>query len=211
MFATTAAAQFGKVGGTARNPAPPADATPKKTANEKGHPGKAAAAAEQAGADTDLADALLIAMDTDHDGVVTKIEMNKALAALRKVHKDNKGNMTVPDKAATDPTAAQGADNGQGQGAVGLPAGGDQRNNNEATAWFMGYDKNGDGKLSPNEVPQQMRTGLQAADLNGDGFIDAREFQAFSRRMGDRMKAISAGGNQNGAGGVQGNGRGPKP
>jgi Ca2+-binding EF-hand superfamily protein len=207
LFATTAAAQFGRVGATARNTEPPADATPKKT-NDKGHPGKAAAAADQAGADADLADALLIAMDTDHDGIVTKIEMNKAMAALRKVHKDSKGNMTVPDKAATDPNAAQGADVGQGQDTAGALAGADQRNNNEATAWFMSYDKNGDGKLSPNEVPQNMRAGLQAADLNGDGFIDAKEFQIFSRKMGDRMKAFNAGINPNG---VQGNGRTPKP
>jgi Ca2+-binding EF-hand superfamily protein len=208
LFATTAVAQFGNVGATARNTAPPADATPKKTTNEKGHPGKAAAAADQAGADTDLADALLIAMDTDHDGIVTKIEMNKAMAALRKVHKDNKGNMTVPDKAATDPNATQGADAGAGQGPGGAGAPADQRNNNEATAWFMSYDKNGDGKLSPNEVPQNMRAGLQAADLNGDGFIDAKEFQIFSRKMGDRMKAFNAGIIPNG---TQGNGRTPKP
>jgi Ca2+-binding EF-hand superfamily protein len=146
-------------------------------------------------------------MDTDHDGVVTKIEMNKAMAALRKVHKDSKGNMTVPDKAATDPNAAQGADAGQGQD-TGALAGADQRNNAEATAWFLSYDKNGDGKLSANEVPQQMRAGLQAADLNGDGFIDAKEFQMFSRKMGERMKAFNGGVNPNG---VQGNGRTPKP
>jgi Ca2+-binding EF-hand superfamily protein len=213
LFATTTVAQFGgKNGASARPATPPADAGPKKTTNEKGHPGKAAAAADQAEADADLADALLIAMDTDHDGIVTKIEMNKAMAALRKVHKDNKGNMTVPDKAATDPNAAAGADAGLGQDqpGAGAAAGGNQRNNNEAMAWFMGYDKNGDGKLSPNEVPQQMRAGLQAADLNGDGFIDAREFQAFSRKMGERMKAFSAGVNPNGAGGVQSNGRATK-
>ena len=53
----------------------------KKTTNEKGRPGKAGAA-DQAAADTDLADALLIAMDADHDGVVTKIEYREAMKAL---------------------------------------------------------------------------------------------------------------------------------
>ena len=86
----------------------PADATPKKTTNERAS-GKAAAAADQAGSDADLAGALLIAMDTDHDGIVTKIEYREAMKALGKVHKDTKGNMTVPDKAATDPNAVQGA------------------------------------------------------------------------------------------------------
>jgi Ca2+-binding EF-hand superfamily protein len=216
LFATTAAAQFGgKNGAATRTATPPADAGQKKTANEKGHPGKAAAAADQAGADADLADALLIAMDTDHDGIVTKIEMNKAMAALRKVHKDNKGNMVVPDKAATDPNAAAaaGADAGLGQdqAGAGAAAGVDQRNDNEAMARFMQYDTNHDGVLSPNEVPPQGRAMLREADLNRDGVIDAKELQVFSRKMGERMKAFSAGANPNGAGGVQGNGRGPKP
>src|SRR6188508_2408595 len=79
LFATTAAAQFGKVGAVPRTTTPPADAAAKKTTNEKAHPGKAAPAADQAGADADLADALLIAMDTDHDGIVTKIEYREAM------------------------------------------------------------------------------------------------------------------------------------
>jgi Ca2+-binding EF-hand superfamily protein len=184
----------------------------KKATNEKGRSGKAAAAADQAGADADLADALLIAMDTDHDGVVTKIEMNKAMAALRKVHKDNKGNMVVPDKAATDPNAAAdgGIDPTQGPGGVGAAAAGDARNNNEAMGWFTKYDTNHDGRLSANEVPAEGRAMLGAADLDGDGFINAREFQVFSRKMGERMKAMAAGVNQNGAGGTQGNGRATK-
>jgi Ca2+-binding EF-hand superfamily protein len=210
LFATTAAAQFGAKGATTRNAAPAADPVPKKTTNEKAHPGKAAAAADQAGADADLADALLAAMDADHDGVVTKVELNKAMAALRKVHKDKQGNMVVPDKAATDPTAAApGADAGLGQGA-GAAAGANQRNDNEAMARFMQYDKNGDGVLSENEVPPQARAMLRGADLNGDGVLSAAELQAFSRKMGDRMKAAAAGVNPNGTGGTQGNGRPPK-
>jgi Ca2+-binding EF-hand superfamily protein len=214
LFATTAAAQFGKNGAAARNVAPAADQVQKKTANEKVHPGKAGAA-EQAGAETDLADALLIAMDVDRDGVVTKIEMNKAMAALRKVHKDNKGNMVVPDKAATDPNAAAaaGADTGlgEGQGGAGAAATADGRNNNEAMARFTQFDRNRDGVLSADEVSPQDRVMLQGADLNNDGAIDARELQAFSRKMGTRMKAWAAGVNPNGAGKTPGDGRAPKP
>ena len=214
LFATTAAAQFAQKGAAARNAAPPTDTVQKKTTNEKGRPGKAAGA-DQAGANADLADALLVAMDTDQDGIVTKIEYREALKALGKVRKDKQGNMTVPDKAATDPTAAvPGADAtglGQGQGNAGAPAGVDQRNNNEAMARFMQYDANRDGVLSENEVPQQGRAMLQGADLNGDGVLDARELQAFSRRMGERMRAISGGINPNGAARAPGDGRSPKP
>jgi Ca2+-binding EF-hand superfamily protein len=207
MFATTAAAQFGGKNAPATRPAaPPADTAQKKTTTEKGkaHPGKANAA-DQVAAETELTDALLVAMDTDHDGIVTKIEYREAMKVLGKVHKDSKGNMTVPDKAAADTTAAPAADAAAAQGA-GAPAG-DQRNNNEVMARFMDYDANHDGVLSPNEVPAQMRGMLREADVNRDGVIDPAELQAFSRKMGDRMKAFSAGVNPNGA---QGNGR-PKP
>src|SRR5215217_5759021 len=98
LCATTAAAQFSTKGAAARNAVPPAEPGQKKTTNEKTHPGKAATA-DQAGADSDLADALLNAMDTDHDGIVTKIEYREALKALAKVHKDKQGAMVVPDKA----------------------------------------------------------------------------------------------------------------
>jgi hypothetical protein len=213
LFATTAAAQFGQKGAAPRNAAPPPDTAQKKTTNEKGRQGKAAAA-QQGGADSDLADALLVAMDADHDGMVTKIEFRDALKALGKVHKDKQGNMVVPDKAVTDPTAdAAGADAGLGQapGNTGAPAGVDQRNNNETMARFMQYDANHDGVLSANEVPQQGRAMLQGADLDGDGVLNARELQAFSRKMGERMRAISGGVNPNGPGGAPGDGRAPKP
>jgi Ca2+-binding EF-hand superfamily protein len=204
LFATSADAQFNN-GAPVRGAAKPAEATQKKTANEKGRPSKVPAA-EQAAADTELADALLIAMDTDHDGVVTKLEYREALKALGKVHKDKQGNMAVPDKAATDPNAVKAADAGlgQGPGGVGAPATADDRNNKEVMGRFMQWDTNHDGVLSPNEVPVQSRAMLREADTNRDGVIDAAEMQAFSRRMGDRMKAFSAG-----AAGVPGDGRKP--
>ena len=90
LFATTAAAQFGaKVELTREMRRRPRTQRKRRPTNEKGHPGKAAAA-DQAGADAELADALLIAMDADHDGVVTKIEYRGSDESTRKVHKDNR-------------------------------------------------------------------------------------------------------------------------
>ena len=74
---------------------------------------------------------------------------------------------------------------------------------------FMQMDANHDGVLSPNEVPAQSRAMLRDADTNRDGVIDAAEMQIFARKMGERVKAFSAGGNQNGAGAVPGAGRKP--
>jgi hypothetical protein len=158
-----------------------------------------------------MVNAILLAMDTDKDGVVTKIEYGKALAALRKVHKDAKGNMAVPDNATPaapgDPKAATGANAGQGQ--AGAPAvGADNRGNNEAMAWFA-QNANRNGVLDLREAPPQMRNTLQGADRDHNGVIDAGEWQLFSARMGERMKAFAAGVNPNNAGGVPGDGRKP--
>lgn len=215
VIASTAAAQFGnKNGASLRNAARTTDAGAKKATTEKAHPAKASAE-EQAAAETELVNAILLAMDTDKDGVVTKTEYGKALAALRKVHKDAKGNMVVPDGATPatpgDPNAAAGTNAGLGQG--GAPAvGAENRNiNNEAMGRFMQYDTNHDGVLAPNEVPPQARAMLRGADFNNDGVIDAKELQEFARKMGERMKAFNAGANPNGQGFVPGDGRTPKP
>lgn len=44
-------------------------------------------------------------------------------------------------------------------------------------------DKDGDGKLSVEELPESMRQRFQMMDTNGDGFIDEREMQAAAERM----------------------------
>ncbi len=133
------------------------------------------------------------------------------MAALRKVHVDAKGNRAVPEGAApatpADPKA--GADAGQGQAGAGPAVGADSRNNNEAMAWFV-QNANRNGVLDLRQATPQVRNTLQAADRDRNGVIDAGEWQAFSARMGERMKAIAAGVNPNGQG-VPGDGRAPKP
>ncbi len=204
LFATTAAAQFNNDGATGvRNAARTTDATSRKT-TDKGHaehPAKVSAA-DQAAAETELANALLAVMDRDGDGVVTKAEYAKALAALRKVPKDKQGNMVVPDKAAADPNAAAaaGADPTQA-GAGGQAAAGGR--GNEAMARFMKYDTNHDGVLSRNEVSPGEWSMAQDAGLVHNGAISAKDWAAFSQKMGDRMRAGALGhGPNNGAGGL---------
>lgn len=194
VFAASSAAQVnGRTSRTAKS-ADGAGATPHKSADAK--------KADQAEADEKLVAALLAAMDTDKDGVVTKSEMAHALAALHKVKKDPKGNITVPDKAAdaTDPNAAAANDPNNQNVPAGAAA--ENRGNADIIGRFMQYDTNHDGVLSPNEVPPQARAMLRGADLNGDGVIDAAELQAFARKMGDRMRmnAAELGGAQGNAG-----------
>ncbi|HEY4234736.1 MAG TPA: hypothetical protein VGM76_14980, partial [Lacipirellulaceae bacterium] len=82
---------------------------------------------------------------------------------------------------------------GAGAGAAGGGIGGEE---SQPFKRFMQYDKNGDGKLSADELPPQMAGLLRNADLNHDGFIDARELELAVKQMGDRMKAGMIGGQQ---------------
>ncbi|HEX5471314.1 MAG TPA: EF-hand domain-containing protein [Lacipirellulaceae bacterium] len=197
LFIGNALAQVGP--NDSRTAARSNDGDTKRTA-ENGHADRAAKAAELAKEQSDLAGAILAAMDTDGDGVVTRIEFGKAMAALRKVHKDAKGNMMVPEKAAA--AAAASADGAQQNGQSGQPVAGDR--GNAAIARFMQYDRNHDGMLSWDEVPPQARAMLRGADLNGDGKIDAAELQSLNQKMGERMRAWAAGVNPNA--GVPGDG-----
>jgi hypothetical protein len=102
--------------------------------------------------------------------------------------------------AAGGPNFAGGANSGQGLG---------RRGNNEAMGRFFQYDRNGDGRLTADEVPPQAMGMLQGGDRNGDGAIDAGEMQAIVAQMGERAKAFGAGVDPNAAGkpGAPGNNR----
>jgi hypothetical protein len=138
-------------------------------------------------------------MDADGDGTVTPVEYKKAMAALHKAHKDSKGNMTY-EKAADDNANANaaGADPAQGAAAGGGPQ------QQEAGRFMQQYDRNGDGVLTPDELPPQLAAALRDADTNHDRRIDPAELAAFAAKMGDRMRAMNG---VAGQGGVPGDGR----
>jgi Ca2+-binding EF-hand superfamily protein len=100
----------------------------------------------------------------------------------------------------------------QGNNFVGGPNGAQgvgRRGNNEAIGQFLRFDRNRDGRLTADEVPQQAMGMLQGGDRNGDGAIDAGEMQAIAAQLGDRAKAIGAGADPNAPGkdGLPGNNR----
>jgi hypothetical protein len=64
------------------------------------------------------------------------------------------------------------------------------RGGGDMTERIMALDKNGDGKISTDEAPdsEQARGMLRRADEDGNGEVDAKEMEQFSRRMGGRMR-----------------------
>jgi Ca2+-binding EF-hand superfamily protein len=157
LFATTAVAQF------ANNPAnragKRADADPPKAADKAADPAPTPAADAAAGAPN----AIFAALDADGDGVISKLELRKAITALKKLDADNDGNITLAEcggGAAAPPVAGQAA---------------------AADPWIdriMSRDKNGDGKLTVDELNENEKQMLQGADQNGDGAVDRQELAA---------------------------------
>lgn len=69
-----------------------------------------------------------------------------------------------------------------------------------ATMFLERSDTDGDGKLSEEEYPEQMRSRFAGSDTNGDKFVDKQEIAAGIRKMQAQMKA---------GGGMPGGGRPP--
>jgi Ca2+-binding EF-hand superfamily protein len=61
----------------------------------------------------------------------------------------------------------------------------------EAGRFIKDFDKNGDGKLSKDEVPQNLREHFAAIDANKDGQISREELQQYAERMAQgRPRAV---------------------
>lgn len=152
----------------------------------------------------------VMAKDTNKDGKLSPNELNEnEKQMLQNADANNDGFIDRDELQAfinnqNALNGAAGAFNGIGN----LGPNG-RRGGNQAMGFFLQYDTNHDGKLSPNEVPPQMLRSLNGADLNQDGVIDAREFQAMATKMGDRAKMLGTGLDPNNP--ASGNGRGRKP
>ncbi len=129
--------------------------------------------------------AMFRALDADGDGAISIRELRKAVVALKKLDADKDGKITQAEA----------------MGGPGDPAG----DASAAVDRLMQNDKNGDGKLSKNEIPRHLAQMLVGADTNGDGTLDRAELTA--AMQGARPQFAGAGssfGGPNGFGGTAG-------
>lgn len=145
------------------------------------------------------------ALDVDEDGQLSATEIENASKSLMKLDKNGDGVISSeemrPEPGQMPMVGGPGGPGGPGAGGPPGGAAGMMR-------MLEARDKDKDGKLSGDEIPEQMRPRLSMIDENGDGSIDKSELEKMAARMqGPRMQGQGAGGLRE----RQGGGEGVKP
>jgi len=122
----------------------------------------------------------MTALDTNGDGVIDESEMKNATASLKKLDKNGDGKLSDEELR---PAGMGGRGGFGGQGGRQGGQGGQGGDGGDFVARLMQNDKNGDGKLSKDELPERMQAMFGNLDKNSDGFLDKAELEAAIAQM----------------------------
>ena len=127
---------------------------------------------------------VLAALDADQDGTVSAAELSKATAALKSLDKDNDGKLSPEEMR---PRFGRGPGGPAGPGGPGGPGG---RDPEEMVKNLLEFDKNNDGVLTKDELPERMQGLMARADADNDGKLTKEELTKSASNMrgpgGDR-------------------------
>ena len=126
--------------------------------------------------------------DQNGDGKLTADEVTdpRQQMMLRSADADGDGAVSREELTTAMEQFQRRMGGGPGFGGPGGAFGG--RGGGDMTERMMAMDKNGDGKITPDEAPEQARGMLRQADADGNGEVDANEMAQWSRRMGGRAR-----------------------
>ncbi len=146
---------------------------------------------------------LMAALDTDQDGTLSAAEIANASKSLLKLDTDGDGVLSAeelrPDLSKMPGGGLPGGLAGVMQGGLG------QLGPAAMSKMFDSRDKNGDGKLSGDEIPERLRERVSMLDKDGDGAISKSEMEGAASRLNELGgKRPKKGGNDtNDGGGVK--------
>jgi Ca2+-binding EF-hand superfamily protein len=138
---------------------------------------------------------LFAALDTNGDGVIDAEELAAATASLQKLDRNHDGKLTEDEVRPAFGGRGPGGPGGPGmRGGPGGPGG---MSVDDIVARMMQFDKNADGKLSKDELPERMAGMMERGDVDKDGFLTRDEL----------VKLAQAQAARGGPGGERGRGR----
>ncbi len=118
---------------------------------------------------------LVRALDADTDGAISTKEIKAAPGALRKLDKNGDGNLTEdevrPEFGGREGRRPEGR--GEAPGAGGASP-------DELLQTLLAFDKNKDGKLQKDEVPERMQGLFTRGDANKDGILTTAEIRGLA-------------------------------
>lgn len=168
-----------------------------------GGPGEEGLRGGRPGGDPQQFVARLMENDANGDKKLTPDEVPEQLMPMLRGG-DTNGDKALDEEELLAIAEAQGGRRGRGfrGGPEGERGAGGERGQQMIEQMIQRSDTNGDGLLTPNEVPERMRQMLQGKDTNGDGAISAEELSAAMESMR---------GQRRGAAGDRGAGRPQRP
>lgn len=145
---------------------------------------------------------VLTALDADQDGEISGEEIENAVKALKGLDKDGDGKLSRTELMGERPSfgrpgAGTPGSRTPGGGTPGGPGGGAEG----FVSRLMQNDKDGDGKLTKDELPERAQGLLDRADENKDGLLDKDEVTKAFANFGQRRPGGSGSRRPQGEGG----------
>lgn len=146
-----------------------------------------------------LGDAMLRFLDKNTDTKVTAEEFSGLKALFTNLDRDTNGSLTVEElnplyqslmrregggPGGQGGQGRQGEGRGQGQGGQGGQGRQGEPGGQRQMMTFAEMDKNGDKKLTQDELPERMAPMIERLDQNKDGALDETEWNARMNRQG---------------------------
>jgi Ca2+-binding EF-hand superfamily protein len=147
---------------------------------------------------------IFLALDLDKDGEISSKELAKASTSLAKLDKNKDGIISEEEVRPARPGAGRrgpGGPGGPGGEFDGPPGGGPPGGGpggargadpKALVESVMKLDKNADGKISSQELPERMARMMTEGDTNKDGFLERSEVEALSKKQGTQSNRRGA-------------------